>query len=313
MSAPRLAIRAAGPLVSVQDPGRPGFARFGVPQSGPLDRLAFAAANRVLGNPADAPAIEVSLGGLTVEAEGGPLRLAVAGGGFVVNHGARRGGGWQVLTLAPGEALTLRPGPWGSWAYLAVAGGVVAPRWLGSAATHWASGLGGGAVRAGAVFEIGTARAPGRAAGPFPCPVLARPSARVPVTLGPQEACFAPETLEIFTAAAWRITPARDRMGARLAGPALPIAAALDLPSGPILRGAVQVSGDGVASILTADHQTTGGYPRIATVLDCALDGLAQLRPGARIRFEPVTPAAALARARIRAAAVARYLAGLAP
>lgn len=312
MSAPRLHVRAAGPLVSVQDPGRPGFARFGVPQSGPLDRLAFAAANRALGNPVTAPAIEVSLGGLTVEAEGAALRVAVAGGGFLLRHGARETGGWQVLTLAPGEALTLRPGPWGSWAYLAVAGGLVAPRWLGSAATHWASGLGGGAVSAGAVFEIGAPAAPGRADGPFPCPVLARPTPRLPVTIGPQEGCFSLETLEIFKTARWRITPARDRMGTRLAGPALPIAAALDMPSGPILRGAVQVSGDGVASVLTADHQTTGGYPRIATVLDGALDGFAQLRPGAAIRFEPVTPAVALARARTRAAAVSRYLAGLA-
>lgn len=307
-----LSVAAAGPQVTVQDGGRPGLMRYGVPASGPMDRLAFAAAQAAVGNPPGGPAIEISRGGLTLDCAAGALTVAVAGGGFVVEAGDRRLGSWAVFGLEAGERLAIRPGPWGSWAYLAVAGTLRTPRWLGSAATHGPSGLGGGAIAAGDTLRVGgAARRPERH-GPVPCPVAARPRRLLRVVTGPQDRFFAPGTLDLFLDAAFALTDAGDRMGLRLAGPPLAPAGPLDMASEPVARGSVQVAGDGVATVLMADHQTTGGYPRIATVIDPDLDGLAQLRPRDRVAFRAVTPAAAVAVARRQAARRGAWLGTLA-
>lgn len=311
-NAARLRILAAGPLVTVQDRGRPGHLRHGVPASGPMDRGAWALANAALGNPVGAAGIEVSLGGLTLECLDAPVGFAVAGGGFAVEAGAHRPGSWTVLGLSPGERLAIRPGPWGTWTCLAVAGALEAGEWLGSRATHAPSGLGGGRLAAGDCLRVAAPR-PGPAAPlTIPCPVWARPRALIRCVLGPQDHHFAPDVIETFTTATFRATGAFDRMGLRLAGPPLPPRNALSLPSGPVLRGSVQVNGAGIATVLMADHQTTGGYPRIATVIDTDLDALAQSRPGDALRFATVTPEAATAAARLRARALDRALAATA-
>lgn len=309
MSDALLLVRSAGPHVSVQDNGRPGLMRYGVPCSGPLDRLSFAAANLAVGNDPAAPAVEVSLGGLVLECLSGRLGFAVAGGGFVVDRDGRKGGSWTRATLAAGERLSIRPGPWGSWCYLALAGRLQSPAWLGSASTHALSGLGGGRLSAGGQLHVAGARPcePGR----IPCPVAARPRTRVRVTMGPQQRFFTSETLSLFRSGTWRMTDAWDRMGVRLAGPPVTPGAALDMPSEPIVRGSVQVAGDGVATVLLADHQTTGGYPKIATVLDCDLDGFVQLRPGNRVVFEAVNPQRAIGLARTAAQGAAQFRASL--
>lgn len=303
-----LSVRFAGPHVSVQDGGRPGLMRFGVPGSGAMDRRALAAANVALGNPAGAAAVEVSLGGLMLECQSGAVGFAVAGGGFIVEHRGK-GGSWMVATLRAGERLAIRPGPWGSWCYLAFAGELKVPEWLNSASTHALSGLGGGRLAAGAVLTVaGTRVAEARA---IPCPVTARPRHIARVTLGPQERFFGYEARAAFLEGPWRMTEAWDRMGVRLAGPSIAPEGPLDMPSEGVARGSVQVAGDGVASILLADHQTTGGYPKIATVLDCDLDALVQLRPRDRVLFRPVRAAEAVALARAAALADRRYLAAL--
>lgn len=300
-----ISVVAAGPLVSVQDGGRAGLMRYGVPRSGPMDRGAFAAAHLALGQPADAPGIEISLGGLTLECLAGEVGFALTGGGFIAEHGDRRIGSWSVATLRAGERLVIRRGPWGSWCYLAFAGRMQVPEWLGSAATHWVSGLGGGRLSAGSRLEI-AAPLP-RAARAIPCPVQARPRPLLHVTLGPQQRFFADETLAQLTSEPWRVTGAGDRMGVRLDGPRMAPAAALDMPSEPVSRGSIQVAGDGVATLLMADHQTTGGYPKIATVLDADLDGFAQLRPGDALAFRAVSPDQAIGLARTAALAAGRW------
>lgn len=296
MSEAVLAVSFAGPHVSVQDGGRPGLMRYGVPRSGPMDRRSFAAANLALGNPAGAPGIEVSMGGLMLQCLSGAVGFAVAGGGFIVEHAGDRRGSWSVATLRAGEALTIRPGPWGSWCYLAFAGRLQVPQWLGSASTHAISGLGGGRLTHGTQLVI--ADAARRAECRIPCPVTARPRHELRVTPGPQQRFFSARTISDFLSGAWRMTDAWDRMGVRLAGPLIAPQAALDMPSGPVVRGSVQVAGDGVATVLLADHQTTGGYPRIATVLDCDLDGFVQLRPRDRVSFRPVSAEQAISLAR---------------
>lgn len=301
-----LSVAFAGPHVSVQDPGRRGWLRYGVPASGPMDRLAFAAAQTALGNPPDAPAIEISRGGLRLDCLAGETGFALAGAGFILEQAGGRGGSWSRGVLRAGESLTIRPGPWGCWCYLAFAACPAVTPWLGSVATHGPSGLGGGRLKAGGRLVLEGARS-GPGPGPIPCPVLARPRHELRVTRGPQERFFAPDALDTLLSARWRVTDSGDRMGQRLSGPRLtPLA--LDMPSEPLARGAVQVAGDGAATVLMADHQTTGGYPKIATVLDCDLDGFAQLRPGQDLVFREVSPEEAVALARRRAVAVRRWL-----
>jgi allophanate hydrolase len=312
MSRALLHIDFAGPHVSLQDGGRPGHMRFGVPASGPMDRLAFAAANLALGNPADQAGIEVSAGGLALTCREGTVTLAIAGGGFIVQTGGQRLGSWTVLTLVEGDRLTLRPGPWGSWAYLAFAARIDAPPWLESLSTHAASGMGGGAIVSGQDLILsGAETRPGRH-GPIPCPVMARPRHRLRCVPGPQDRFFAAEVMEDLARVVFQVSEAYDRMGTRLKGPALPPLNALGIPSEPILRGSVQVSGDGVPTVLMADHQTTGGYPKIATVLGCDLDAFAQCRPRDRVGFVPVTPDDALMIARAEHRRTQAYFASLA-
>ena len=305
----RLTVAFAGPHVTVQDGGRPGLARFGVPRSGAMDRLALAAANLAVGNAPEAAAIEVSLGGLQLDCVGGPISFAVAGGGFIVEHGGHKGGSWQVATLQPGERLVIRRGPWGAWCYLAFAGGLVTKPWLGSAATHSQSGFGGGRVVTGDELSVEAPRFVATQA--LPCPAFARPLTQIAATLGPQERFFAPDQIAAFEGAIWRLSGAYDRMGVRLTGPLLPPDAPLDMPSEPVARGSVQVAGDGVATVLLADHQTTGGYPKLATVLDADLDRFAQLRPGDAFRFRLLAAEAALSHARMIGGMHTRWLEAL--
>lgn len=293
-----LSIRFAGPHVSVQDAGRAGYARFGVPQSGAMDRLALAAAQGVLGQPQGA-AVEVSLGGLQLECLEGEVSFAVAGGGFIVDHAGQKGGSWQVATLRAGQRLMVRRGPWGAWCYLAFAGALQVPEWLGSQATHSQSGLGGGRLETGGRLVVGGARVVTDRV--IPCPAFARPLVQIRAVLGPQDRFFDAYQIAALQGAVWRLSAAYDRMGVRLDGPRLAVAGVLDMPSEPVERGSVQVAGDGVATVLLADHQTTGGYPKIATVLDADLDRFAQLRPGDGVQISLVTPEQAIQAARLAA------------
>ncbi|AOF92398.1 biotin-dependent carboxyltransferase family protein [Sinorhizobium sp. RAC02] len=307
MSDVALSVTFAGPHVSVQDGGRPGMMRYGVPRSGPMDRRSFAAANIALGNAPDAPGIEISMGGLMLECLSGVVSFAVAGGGFIVDHAGQKRGSWSIATLKGGEKLAIRPGPWGSWCYLTFAGILEVPQWLGSASTHALSGFGGGRLSAGQRLHIAHAARREEREGAIPCPVSARPRRDVRVTIGPQQRFFGADALAAFLAGGWRMTDAWDRMGVRLAGPAVAPEASLDMPSEPIVRGSVQVAGDGVATVLLSDHQTTGGYPKIATVLECDLDAFVQLRPRDPVLFRSVTASEAVSIARTVATATTNY------
>ena len=152
-----LSVSFAGPLVTVQDAGRPGNMRYGVPASGPMDRLAFDAAHAALGNAPGTSAIEISLGGLMLHCKEGAVTLAITGGNFVVEYGGQKTSSWTVLTIHKGERLAIRAGPAGSWAYLAFAGRLGSENWLGSQATHSTSGFGGGAVQTGQSLVISDA------------------------------------------------------------------------------------------------------------------------------------------------------------
>ena len=278
-------ILQAGPLVTIQDSGRPHLMRYGVPKSGPMDRSSHAIANAALGNDQHAPCVEISLGGLTLECVSGEITVAVAGGGFRVDVGDHRVGSWNVLTVKKGQILSIKPALWGCWTYLAFAGALKADEWLGSAATHAQSGHGGGKLSANQTIAVGSAEIRSKREGEIPFPVWARARHSVRVVLGPQDRYFDEPTINALLKDRFKLTDAYDRMGVRLRGPELMPKEALSIPSEAILRGSIQVSGDGKATVLLADHQTTGGYPKIATVISTDIDGFCQLRPHDEVKF----------------------------
>jgi biotin-dependent carboxylase-like uncharacterized protein len=287
-----LRIEQAGPLTTIQDRGRPGWARYGIPTGGPIDSLSFAAANAALGNPPDRAIIEFSFGGMTLECIEGAVGFALTGGGMVAPGEAHLGGAWLAGDLVAGERLTIRAGPEGNWGYLAFAGALDAPLWLGGRGAHAPSGLGGGTLRAGSMMKVEGALALGgsRRLSPLEEPP---PSAAIRVVPGPQDRFFDPAVRARLFTEPFALTAAMDRMGAVLSGPNM-APARIDMLSQPAMRGCLQVDGTGRTTLLLSDYQTTGGYPKIGTVVAPDVDRLAQLPPGRAFRFVAITPAEAI-------------------
>ncbi|MDR6873215.1 biotin-dependent carboxylase-like uncharacterized protein [Bosea sp. BE125] len=293
-----LRLLSAGPGATIQDGGRHGYLRYGVTGAGPMDPFAHAVANRALGNPTNAAAIEVSLGGIEVTAEGAPVAVAVAGGEFAIALDGQALPPATVALVEPGAKLKLRAGQAGSWCYLAVTGGLDVPKALGSAATHIRSslgGLGGRALAAGDRIAIAANADDGVEAGLIVAPMLDRPAEVIRVILGPQDDYFAPDQIAAFLAGPWRISARGDRMACFLEGPTLTHAQGFNIVSDGIVMGAIQVPGEGQPIVLMADRQPTGGYPKIATIIGPDLGRLAQARPGTSLRFHVVTHAEAVA------------------
>ncbi len=311
MSDATFSVQFAGPLVTVQDGGRPGNMRFGVAASGAMDPLAFAAANAALGNAPDVAAIEVSLGGLVLHCTGGAVTIALTGGDFIVNHADQKRTSWTTLTVRKGEKLSIRAGKAGSWAYLAFCGALQTEDWLNSQATHAPSGFGGGALHSGQTLKIADAELRDDRLGDIDRPDFIS-DGPIRVVTGPQDQHFASEALTRFLSDPFQVTDAYDRMGMRLKGPELHLNDALSIPSEPIIRGSVQVSGDGVPTVLFADHQTTGGYPKIASVISIDTGRLAQFRAGRMFGFSALTSGTAIEEVRRFTARKKRYLAKIA-
>jgi 5-oxoprolinase (ATP-hydrolysing) subunit C len=293
-----LQIEAAGPGVTLQDGGRHGYLRFGITAAGPMDPLMHATANRAAGNPLDATAIEISTGGVTVGAAGGSLGLALVAPGFRIALDGAALPGAVALTLEPGQVLAVRAGDAGAWGYLAVLGRLDVAPVLGSTATHTRSGLGGldgRGLNAGDRLPVADIR-PGEAAPHrLVVPWLARDERPIRIVPGPQDDYFAPDQMAAFLAGPWTVSPRGDRMACFLDGTPLTHARGHDIVSDGVAMGAIQVPGNGLPIVLMADRQSTGGYPKIATVIGPDLGRLAQLRGGSRVRFQSVTVPEAVA------------------
>ncbi|MGW4916957.1 5-oxoprolinase subunit C family protein [Streptomyces albidoflavus] len=280
MSGDALEILATGPLATVQDLGRPGLAAIGVGASGAADRSALRLANRLVGNPEGAAAVEATLGGLAVRALR-PLTVAVTGAPAPLSTGAAR----SVIQLAEGERLELGTPPAGLRSYLAVRGGLTVPEVLGSRSRDLLASLGPPPLAPGDVLPAGPAPAA------FPCVDLApvrtafggEPELRV--ALGPRDDWFTPEAVRRLLSEPWTVGAASDRVGMRLEGPALERAVGGELPSEGMVPGALQVPPGGRPVLFLADHPVTGGYPVVACVLRADLDLAAQARPGQTLRF----------------------------
>lgn len=307
----RIVFEAAGPLTSIQDHGRTGLMRFGVPWSGPVDRVAFAAALAMTGPSGGTGkgwAYELSHGGCTIACREGEIGFALCGGGFLADIDGDEPRSWRQGTLHAGQRLRVRAGT-GNWAYLAFAGECPAPTWLGSLATHASSGLGGGLIEAGAAFAFDAPRP--LDASTFAPPPSVDLAERMAIVLGPQDRHFPATAIDQLAQAAFTATHRFDRMGRFLAGPPL-VPTSLTMPSEPALRGCLQADGDGGLTVLLADHQTTSGYPKIATVIGPDIDRLAQLPSGQTFRFELVDAREAVRRTRTAAATNTAWLRSLA-
>lgn len=280
-----LVVLATGPRALIEDLGRPGLARLGVGRSGAADRSCHALAQRVVGNRSDAAGIEVTLGGLSLRADG-PALVAVTGAPVPVDvDGSPRSVG-ELIHLRDGSVLTLGMCGRGLRAYVAVRGGIDVEPELGSRSTDLLSGLGPAPLRAGDVLPVGEATRALPTLDAVPVPPVPGGPVHLRVAPGPRIDWIAdPEAL---TGQTWAVSSRSDRIGVRLEGEPVrraPEFEGRELQSEGVVRGSIQVPAGGEPVLFLADHPVTGGYPVGAVLLDAEVDRAAQLRPGDAVKF----------------------------
>lgn len=289
-----LKVVSGGLNTTIQDFGRTGNQKLGIAVAGALDWISFRLANLLVGNVPGTAALEVSYLGPTLEVAASSVRVALVGTKAdieIVGAGRR---------VRPGESVRLERGARfrvGGFsdttvAYIAIEGGIDVPAPLGSRATLARARLGG---------LDGRALADGDSVPLALAAVARRRERRLPpmpayggpfrVVLGPQDDHFTAEQIATFLGSTYTVGRSSDRMGARLEGPAFPHS--ISIVSDAIAQGAIQVPGNGLPIVLLADRQTTGGYPKIATVASADLPFLGRLGPGSKIAFEKVSVTAA--------------------
>lgn len=273
----------AGPLTTVQDLGRPGWAHLGVPRAGALDRPAADLANRLVGNRPEAALLETTMGG-TAFTVSGAMTVAVTGARAPVTVGGRANAWAEPIAVPAGATVRVGPASCGLRSYVAFGGGIDVAPVLGSRSTDTLAWVGPPALRAGDVVAIGPATGD-------PCPVDAVPVASQPavVTLrlfvGPRADWFTAEALRTLTGSTYAVSSDANRIGLRLQGPGLVRSRTDELPSEGIVLGSVQVPASGQPLVFLNDHPTTGGYPVVGVVHAADLADCAQLRPGDRVRL----------------------------
>jgi len=285
-----LRVTAAGPLSTVQDAGRRGWLRYGVSSAGAFDPLYLAVANALVGNAPAMAGIEFTLLGDGYAVEADSALVAVAGDATVTIDDAPAAA-WRGHRLRRGQVLRVKALKRDTRGYLAVAGGFALPPVLGSVSTHVRTGLGGiegRKLKAGDRLPLAWDAAPPEAERVFDPTLLPARSAELRVLLGPQDDYFTPAGIETFLSAEFTVTREADRMGYRLDGPAIEHAKGYNIVSDGIPLGAVQVVGSGQPIILLVDRQTTGGYPKIATIIAPDVAAMAQVKPGNKLRLHAV-------------------------
>jgi len=279
--------------VTVQDLGRPRTQHLGIPVSGVLDPVALHLANALVGNAADRAALEIRLAGPTLEVGSPTVRLALAGTRTPLEvSGAGTVPAHRSVRLRRGQRVRIGPLADSGSAVLAVEGGFDLPAVAGSLSTCVRArigGLAGRALVAGDALALRVADPAPRGECRLPVDTYLDETGPVRVVPGPQRDAFTGAAFDLFLATAWQVTHDADRMGIRLEGPVLEHRCGHDIVSDGIVTGSVQVPGTGRPIILLADHQTTGGYPKIATVISADIARLGRLRPGDSVRFEAVS------------------------
>jgi biotin-dependent carboxylase-like uncharacterized protein len=299
-----LRILAPGLLTTVQDLGRAGYQSLGIPVSGALDPISLRAANALVGNNLDAGALEVAYVGPTIAVEADDVRLSFVGAQAAIDilPDAAATTGTRIETMRSirvrrGEVIRIGSLSGGAVLYVAVEGGFDIPPVLGSVSTYLRGGFGGWqgrALAAGDRLPLCRSAAPAR----DECRIEGldlRAPARVRAITGPQKDYFSETEIASFFAGQYTVCAGSDRMGMRLQGRPVDHARGYNITSDGIAAGSIQVPGNGQPIILLADRQTTGGYPKIATVISADLPALGRLPMGATIAFEQVTIEAAQA------------------
>lgn len=316
----RLVIKRCHGALSLQDGGRRGYQRYGLSGSGAMDRLAMATANALVGNAPDAPVLELGLGGGRFVVEAGRGWFACAGAPCTLRIDGAPIAGHRSMTLPEGAEWEVDPPREGTFVYLAVAGGFEARSLLGSVSLHLRAGIGG---IDGRLFQSGdslafTATEHAASGDRTVDAVPLDRDAPIRVMLGPQVDSFTQGGIDTLLGSTFTVSHRADRMGYQLDGPAIAHGAGgYNIVSDATVAGSIQVPGNGLPIVLMADRQTTGGYPKIATVISADLRRLAQSRPGDPVRFEAVTLATAREAALERQRAIAdlpgrlRHLGGL--
>jgi len=291
VTARRLVVRDAGPLTTIQDSGRRGWAHLGVPRSGALDRGAAELSNRLVGNHRDAAMLETMLGGLTFTASTA-MTTAVTGAVVPVLVDGRPQAFGEPVSLRGGQTVQLGHVESGLRSYVAVAGGIDVPPALGSRSTDTLSGIGPRPVTAGNELPVGAAL--GSPHGSDVSVVRRLPSAMLRFQPGPRAAWFTAQALETLSRLTYTVAADSNRIGLRLHGPRLgrdkDAGLPNELPSEGIVLGAIQVPASGQPLVFLNDHPTTGGYPVIGVVLPEDISSCAQLRPGDDVRFRQAAP-----------------------
>jgi len=275
-----------GFLCSVQDEGRSGYEKFGVPASGPMDTFALKAANLLADNPRGAACIEFGVEGPRF-AFNEDCIIAVTGAGFKLFLQGQPMPLWTAIAVRRGWQAYLEKVPGGNWGYLAISGGITTDQVMGSRSTYLRGGFGGfqgRLLQAGDVLPSG--RPPysfiGLAGRQVPGEVLPAYSDTpvLEVILGPQEERFPREGIEAFLSQPYKVSITSDRMGYRLEGAVIPHLDGADILSDGMMFGSVQVPASGQPIVMMSEHPTTGGYTKIATVVSADLPVLAQCTPG---------------------------------
>src|SRR5712672_3991853 len=297
-----LRILAPGLLTTVQDLGRPGYQSLGIPVSGALDPVSLRAANALVGNDQDAGALEVAYVGPTIAVEADDVRLSFVGAQAAIDilPDAAATTGIRIATMRSirvrrGEVIRICSLSGGAVLYVAVEGGFDIPPVLGSVSTYLRGGFGGWQGRALVAGDrlplcrsAASARDECRIEG-----LDLRAPAPVRAIAGPQKDYFSENEIASFFAGQYTVCAGSDRMGMRLQGRRVDHARGYNITSDGIAAGSIQVPGDGQPIVLMADRHTTGGYPKIATVISADLPALGRLCIGSKIRFESVTVAQA--------------------
>ena len=293
----KLVISSIGPASSVQDGGRPGSQRYGLTPGGAIDRLALAAANTLVGNKPFAAAVEIGPFGASFTAREGAVRVALAGAPRNADIAKRAVAFDSSVTLADGETLTLGFARGGSFSYLAIEGAVEGEPMFGSLSVNARAGLGSPYPRplqAGDELKVAAASSVAERRINLPAPT----GGPIRVVLGPQNDEFGNAAKSLFLDSDWKISPTSDRMGYRLEGPIIKHLHGHNIVSDGTVTGSIQVPGNGAPIVLMADRGTSGGYPKIATVISSDLGRFAQIPAGHTFRFKAVSMAEAQAEAR---------------
>lgn len=289
-----LEVLRSGPLSTVQDLGRPGYSRYGVPPAGAMDPFALQICNILVGNPRATAGLEMTMVGIKARFLHRTI-IAITGGAGSFTLNGQKISCWRCLLIEPGDVLDIGSITTGCRTYLTIAGGITVSDVLGSKSTYLPANFGGwqGRTLKRGDFLPGLPLPEGRTIQARNLAYDRIPDYSKPCTVrvipAPNWELFSEEMLETFYTNSYEVTTKSNRMGYRLQGPSLKSEQTGDLLSAAVVTGAIQVPPDGQPIILAADHQTTGGYPILGVIASVDFPKVAQLGVGMKLSFQAIS------------------------